>query len=383
MSLVSEGLGWLGKEAKHIVTGDPIPPDPQTLPSNTPMTTALQNSTGLPGSSPSGIPSSLPGSASLPVAGSSSLASGLPAGFSQQQASQIQNAVQANPDLEGVIQTLGGWGSDAWTWITQALPKNGDGSVNWGAVGGDIAGFITKNASSLLKAGLDVASVINQSQRSAKSDAYAQQAKQELTDQWNANAPLRAAGQAGMLNPGANTPNLSSLGAQGQQGQGLQASLPVANGQQAAGLANLHQLAGPGSGNPFAKALPVMGGPSSTPGMPSSAPSSTPSGPGSGALPVAGPPSVSLPNVISTTSPSKPGQPGTSAGSTASSPYGTVNNNANTLPVYTGPPVVTNAVTQAKKDLGNGNYDARGVTPNDTNPSTLPFYGLKLPIASA
>ena len=82
---------------------------------------------------------------------------------------------------------------------------------------------------------LQVAAIANQAWRQTQSDKYAKQALSGVEDRYNAKEPLRTAGMAGMLNPSANTPDLSAL----------------------------RTIAGPNSGNPFApKTLPVAGLPS-------------------------------------------------------------------------------------------------------------------------
>ncbi len=79
---------------------------------------------------------------------------------------------------------------------------------------------------------LQAAGVANAAYRQTQSDKYAKQALSGVEDRYNAKEPLRVAGMAGMLNPGANTPDLSSL----------------------------KSIAGPNSGNPFApKGLPIAG----------------------------------------------------------------------------------------------------------------------------
>lgn len=166
-------------------------------------------------------------------------------GFSPEQQAQLQNAFSA----AGVWDTIKNIGGDVWGVIAGLLPKNADGSIDWGGALKDVGSWVKDNKDTILQ-GL---SAINQYQRSQKSDEYAKRALDLATKSYDAKAPLREAGQAGMLNPQANTPDLSALGAQGQAGLGYMAPspIPLAKGN----LANAQQLAG--AGNPFAKRLPL------------------------------------------------------------------------------------------------------------------------------
>jgi hypothetical protein len=185
---------------------------------------------------PPGIPS---GGQTLPVATMpGSAPPGLPAGFNEQ---AFEQQLQTNPDLAGVWDTIKNAGGDVWGTITQFLPKNADGSINWGAVGGDVIGWVKNNASTIVQG----VGVYNAAQRQGQADKYAKDAYQQVQDRYAAKEPLRVAGMAGMLDPGKNTPDLTSL----------------------------RTIAGPNSGNPFA-------------------PKTLPPAPGAaGALPVAGMPS--------------------------------------------------------------------------------------------
>ncbi len=110
-------------------------------------------------------------------------------------------------------------------------PAGGTGGTDWlgelASVGGDIGALIKKYGPTALE-GVNIALAAKQ-QSTAQN--YATGALKTTQDLFNAKQPLRTAGQAGMLNPSANTPNLS----------------------------NIRQLSTAGSGNPFAKALPVAG----------------------------------------------------------------------------------------------------------------------------
>lgn len=189
--------------------------------------------------------------------GSSPLPGGSPTGttplplsspFTSGQQAQLQNAFSA----AGVWDTIKGLGSDVWGVISSVLPKNADGSVNWGAIGSDVVKWVKDNKDTIL-AGLKA---YNDYGRSKKSDEYAQKALDLAEKTYASKEPLRTAGMAGMLNPSANAPDLTSLKTQGQQGATLQlAPLPMAS---TANLANAQSIAGgPSSSNPFARTLPL------------------------------------------------------------------------------------------------------------------------------
>jgi hypothetical protein len=360
---IGHGLEHLGQqvgdEAKKLVTGDPKP-DPRQFSNGTPVTTTQSNLSNLPGGSGNPLGGSSP---SLPIAG------GRSSGLSQLQQNQLYNAARNSPDLAGIFQTIGDDVGKVGDFLGQFLPHSQDGSIDWGKVGGDIVGFLHDNAKTIIN-GL---SAYEQYQRQGKADAYLQQALNGIpgTDykgaiaNYSAKQPLRDAGQAGMLNPRANTPDLSALKTQGQAGAGLTASLPISNPNQAQGMTNLRNIAGSGSGNPFASSLPVAS--ASQPSLPSVTPPRQPP-----ALPI-GPQSPSLNPVPTPPGGPKPGQIAMPS-----------------LPVVPPVPPVgapTTTSTQAKKGLGSGLYSAQGVTPLDENPDGLLPYGpdgrLRLNIAGA
>lgn len=176
--------------------------------------------------------------------------------FSDTQKSQIQNALSA----AGVWDTIVGFGGDVWDTISKILPKNADGSIDWAGALKDVGSWVKDNKGLIL----DSFNAVNQYQRSQKSDQYAKQALDLATQHYNDKAPLRAAGQAGMLNPQANAPDISGLRAQGQNGLSVKAPtpLPLATGA----LNNAGVIAnGSRSGNPFTKALPLATSPTSPP----------------------------------------------------------------------------------------------------------------------
>lgn len=118
----------------------------------------------------------------------------------------------------------------------------GDGGSFLGNVGSSILDFVKDHGGDIFSAitdfakahGTDALAAYNvylAAQRGQQADKYAQSAFQTGTDAYNAKAPLRALGIAGMQNPSANVPDLS----------------------------NIRQISTAGSGNPFARALPVAG----------------------------------------------------------------------------------------------------------------------------
>lgn len=122
---------------------------------------------------------------------------------------------------------------------------------------------------------LEGLNIYQSAQNQGKADQYAQNAINGATDAYNAKAPLRALGIAGLQNPGANVPDLS----------------------------NIRQLSTAGSGNPFAKALPVAGAATGFK-APAAPPTAAPT---QGALPLAlGPVAQGQPAVPSFTSPGSP-----------------------------------------------------------------------------
>lgn len=201
----------------------------------------------------------------LPVAGASP--------FTSAQQQQLQNAFSA----AGIWDTIANLGGDVWGVVSKLLPKNADGSIDWGGALKDVGSWVKNNKDTLLQ-GL---AAYNAYQRSQKSDEYAQKAIDGLTKSYAAKEPLRVAGQAGLLNPQANTPDLSLLSSAGQRGLSMTAPLPVA--PNSTNFSNAQQLAGPQSGNPFAKGLPVA----SPPTMPSVAPIASPPPTSVAPLPIA------------------------------------------------------------------------------------------------
>lgn len=176
--------------------------------------------------------------------------------FSSAQQSQLQSALSA----AGIWGTIANIGGDVWGTVEKILPKNADGSIDWGGALKDIGSWVKDNKDTILQ-GL---SAVNNYQRTQKSDQYAQQALAGAKEAYDAKAPLRLAGQAGMLNPQANAPDISALRAQGQNGLSIKAPspLPLATGSlnNAGAIAN-----GPSSGNPFTKALPIATTPTAPP----------------------------------------------------------------------------------------------------------------------
>lgn len=192
------------------------------------------------------------GGSTLPLSGG---------GFTSQQQSEIQNAFSA----AGIWDTIQNIGGDVWGAISKILPKNADGSVNWGAIGSDVVKWVRDNKDTIIQ-GLNA---YNSYERSQKSDKYAQQALDAATKEYAGKQPLRDAGQAGMLNPQANTPNLTALGSQGQNATSSRAPMPLplttGNLQNAQSMAN-----GPQSTNPFTRTLPIAPLPPAPPPMPPS-----------------------------------------------------------------------------------------------------------------
>jgi hypothetical protein len=235
MSWFSDPVGTF-KAITHTGNGPSGPPLPGAVrpPSTSPITSPINTGP----QSPLGA---------LPVAGSSQFTT------AQQQA--IQSAFSA----AGIWDTIKGLGGDVWGVIAGLLPKNADGSIDWGGALKDVGSWVNNNKDTILQ-GL---AAYNAYQRSQKSDEYANKAIEGLTKSYAAKEPLRVAGQAGLLNPQANTPDLSALSTAGQRGSSLTAPLPVA--PNATNFTNAQQLAGPLSGNPFAKALPVAHAPTPTP----------------------------------------------------------------------------------------------------------------------
>lgn len=205
------------------VTGKNDTPNPGAYTNMPTNTNSPYTTTNAPPGAPPGVPS---GGAPF----SSSPYSGAPAGFNQQ---QFENALRTDKDLSGVWDVIQRTGSSIWDTISNFLPKNADGSIDWGKVGGNVVGWVKDNAQTII----DGASAVANYQRQQQSDKYAKQGLDFATKNWDTNQPLRDAGRAGMLDPTQHAPDLSSL----------------------------KSLSTTGSGNPFAKALPVAGGAPSVP----------------------------------------------------------------------------------------------------------------------
>lgn len=127
--------------------------------------------------------------------------------------------------------TAGGDGSGA---VGQDAGNAGGSGVDWGSLisaAGSVAGAVASFAKQYGTTALEAWNIYNAAQRQTQADTYAKQALSTEQGAYDAKAPLRTSGIAGMLNPAARAPNLS----------------------------NLKQLTTAGSGNPFAKALPIAG----------------------------------------------------------------------------------------------------------------------------
>ncbi len=260
MSWLSQAIG--GIENHLGVGGSPQPPTPLKL----------------------GVTPGNSGAPNVPGAG------GAPTVMNQQSA---VNAAMQNPDLSGVLGTIASIGGDVAGFLGQFFPKNADGSINWGGIAGDIGSFLSQHKGDILAA----ASVYESAQRQGKADKYGQMAIDSATKAYDAKAPLRDAGIAGMLDPSKGAPDLSALKLEaGQTGQ-QRAPLPMAGGSN---LSNIQTVAGSGSGNPFAKALPMA----QAPQMPQ-VPKPAQAPPLPMAPPSAGPPDVQHPM----TPPNKPTLP--------------------------------------------------------------------------
>ena len=128
--------------------------------------------------------------------------------------------------------TTGGGSSGLPSWLSDILGGAG-------GVAGGVGSFLKDNSGSLLEG----ANVAEAALRQQQATNYAKQALQTAQDAYGAKAGLRSAGIAGMLNPSANAPNLSPL----------------------------RSLAGAGSGNPFARGLPMAGAPTNNTPVPQQA----------------------------------------------------------------------------------------------------------------
>lgn len=223
-----------------------------------------------------GLPTgSLPGGPTAGIPGSDKI-------NAQQQQLAFENALRGNADLAGIWDTIKNAGGDVWGIVSKVLPHNADGSINWGGLVGNVAGWIHDHKKDIL----DALSVYNSYSRQNKGDQLGQEAVDLAKQRYAAQEPLRVAGMAGMLDPTKNTPDLSALATAGQRGANLQAPIPLANSTM--NFNNAQQIAGPRSGNPFAPktAAPL---PIARPPMPTIPPAGPvmPSKPG--ALPVAQP----------------------------------------------------------------------------------------------
>lgn len=229
-------IGDLTGDLGSIVSGKN--PTNGTPPSNIPA-----GGPGVPGGS--GIPLGMP-SSSVPASATSA----------DPRIQTVESAIMSNSDLSGILQGIKNVGGDVLGAISNALPhiKNADGSdggINWGAIGGDIAGWVDKNKSFIA----DTVAAFNQS-------ALQKKALADATTDYATRQPLRDAGMAGMLNPSAKAPNLTQLGKAATAGQALQAPTPIPLG------GNISSVQAAAGNNPFApaKPIPLAGGPSG--GMP-------------------------------------------------------------------------------------------------------------------
>lgn len=233
MSWKKLGLDWIG-DRTGIHPGNNPRPDPTHFANGQSVPTG---SGGLGGSGGSPLPNG--GTGAGPSGGSGGSA------FTSAQQAQLQSALDA-AGIWGTIQNLGG---DVWGIISKILPKGADGGVDWGKLGGDIVGWVGAHKKDIV----DAVSAYSSYQRQNKADQLGKEAVDMAKQSYAEKAPLRVAGQSGMLNPQANAPDLSSLKA--GIPQPTIAPLPVAGQNQ--NMRNAQGIAGPGSGNPFAKPLPV------------------------------------------------------------------------------------------------------------------------------
>lgn len=228
-------MSWLSAGLSHLFGGGGGPPSPGKFTS--PMNTGPQSPTG-----PSGG-TALPSS-----------------GFTSEQQSAFQSALSA----AGIWDTVQSLGGDVWGWV-----KDHVGDIDWKNVGK----WVLDHKKDIL----DAASAYNAYQRQNKADKLGQEAVDLSKQQYAEKAPLRQAGMAGMLNPQANTPDLSSL--KSSIPTPMQAPLPVAPNQ--SNLNAAQNIAGPYSGSPFGKAAALPVAPTSP------MPTTPRPGGGGGALPVA------------------------------------------------------------------------------------------------
>ena len=160
----------------------------------------MPTSSGYDPSQPIGVPYGRSGPAVLPTAPTSPIntgpqspyGSGSPVSgpqFTSAQQSALQNALSA----AGIWDTIKGLGGDVWAAVSKILPKNADGSIDWGGALKDVGSWVKNNKDTILQ-GL---AAYNNYQRSQKSDEYAQQALAGAKEAYAAKEPLRVAGQAG------------------------------------------------------------------------------------------------------------------------------------------------------------------------------------------
>lgn len=179
------------------------------------------------GGTPPGAPGGGNGFNNLPGGGPG----GPPPGFNQQ---SFLDSVENDPWWKQILNTVGGSIADAWKFIEGLLPKDKDGNTDWGKLAKDGAKWLADNA-------VPIASAINNYQRQQQSDKFAREGLDAAKNTYAENKPLRDAGRAGLLNPTANAPDLSGL----------------------------RNIAGAGSGNPFAKGLSLNGVGTTPPPTPS------------------------------------------------------------------------------------------------------------------
>ncbi len=106
---------------------------------------------------------------------------------------------------------------------------------SWGKLildhGGDVISAVSSFAKDHAVDALTAWNVYNSAKRQSQADDYAQGALKDTQSAYDAKAPLRTLGLAGLQNPGANVPNID----------------------------NIRNLATKGSGNPFTRGLPMAG----------------------------------------------------------------------------------------------------------------------------
>src|SRR5690242_8549057 len=145
----------------------------------------------------------LPGGGPLPI--------GSTPAYQQQQAQLgIQNQLSSQYGLGDIFSIPG----DVWGWIKDhaggLIPKNADGSIDWGKIGSDL-GSVAKWIGDHKEDILTGLNVVNQYNRGQESEKYAKQALADAQKSYDERAPLRAAGIAGMLDPSAKAPDRKSV----------------------------------------------------------------------------------------------------------------------------------------------------------------------------